>query len=95
MFRKLLAFLFKKRIDQLNFSCYRLIDFENFEKGGLTEFKSEKNNDLIFLDSNHFQFLLVDDGSQKFGGEIDFRVNLEKAIAKKSSQDKYAVKTKE
>jgi SLOG in TRPM len=30
-----------------------------------------------FLDPHHTHFLLVDDGSSKYGGEIDFRAKFE------------------
>ena len=35
------------------------------------------------LDNNHSHFLLVDDGTEgKYGGEIDFRLSLQKYLAK-------------
>jgi hypothetical protein len=34
------------------------------------------------LDPNHTHFILVDNAEHKFGGEVDFRANLESEIAK-------------
>ena len=33
------------------------------------------------LDENHSHFVLIDDGSEKFGVEIDFRTRFEKFIS--------------
>ena len=60
-----------------------------FKKGGLNEYTIDKNVESKFLDANHSHFLLVDNGSQTFGGEIDFRANLEKEIARAASQNEY------
>lgn len=45
---------------------------------------NEKPSDpnQVFLDSNHSNFILVDDRVGKFGGEINFRSNLEAELRK-------------
>ncbi|XP_021379559.1 transient receptor potential cation channel subfamily M member 1-like [Mizuhopecten yessoensis] len=50
-----------------------------YSKEGLD---AEKGKKTIPLDHNHTHFVIVDDGSRdKFGGEIEFRANLEKTIS--------------
>ncbi|XP_069123673.1 transient receptor potential cation channel subfamily M member-like 2 isoform X2 [Argopecten irradians] len=50
-----------------------------YSKQGL---KAEKGKRTVPLDHNHTHFVIVDDGSRdKFGGEIEFRANLEKTIS--------------
>lgn len=39
----------------------------------------------VFLDENYFYFILIDNGLEnKFGGEIEFRISLEKYILEQS-----------
>ncbi|XP_033755589.1 transient receptor potential cation channel subfamily M member-like 2 isoform X2 [Pecten maximus] len=50
-----------------------------YSKQGL---EAEKGKRTVPLDHNHTHFVIVDDGSrEKFGGEIEFRANLEKTIS--------------
>jgi transient receptor potential cation channel subfamily M protein 2 len=44
-----------------------------------SKYKSE------LLDPNHSHFLLIDDSTVTYGGEVDFRTKLEKEIAEKKS----------
>ena len=39
------------------------------------------NQKIAPLDHNHTHFILVDDGSDKYGGEIKFRADLEAEIS--------------
>ncbi len=52
---------------------YELVKTEKYKK---THFKNE------LLDPNHTHFLLVDDGAQKFGGEVEFKADLEAEVAR-------------
>ena len=46
--------------------------------------RPSKNPGEWNLDNNHSHFLLVDDGTEgKYGGEIDFRLSLQKHLAEK------------
>ena len=47
----------------------------------MTNISKLKNKSL--LDPNHSHFLLIDDSVHYFGGELDFRTELETEIAKK------------
>ena len=45
--------------------------------------RASKISEECNLDNNHSHFLLVDDGTEgKYGGEIDFRLSLQKCLAK-------------
>ena len=41
---------------------------------------TDRRDNKVFLDSNHTHFLFVDDGTEEFGSEINFRHLLEKYI---------------
>jgi SLOG in TRPM len=43
------------------------------------------NSKQSFLDPNHTHFVLVDNGTDGYGGEIEFRAHLEQQIGKRAS----------
>jgi hypothetical protein len=54
---------------------------EIFDYMPKTSFQRTPNSKLVALDTNHTHFILVDNSQvNKFGGEIKFRGELEKAI---------------